>query len=550
MAQIKPKPVKRGKKKETPKQESDNFLNAPIELLVLSETDLQARRRKHLNTDNLKELTESVKSVGIINPITVRRIHNKFEIISGERRYKAAKKAGLKSVPVIIRDVTDEQILEVQVIENIQREDVHPMDEAFGYQELLKSGRYNEQKVAERFGKSLSYVHKRLRLNNLIPDVQKAFYDGEIFYVVALEFSRLADDQQKDMWKWWNNANEWQKNLSSLKDKIQRNYYLLLKDAPFNKRDKNLHPEAGSCNDCPFRSGFNKSLFDDITNDTCMKPDCYREKTRLHIEKKTAEAKEAGKDLIQVSTQWYKDKSFPEGAVLGNQYEVYDPEDENHKEEDFVDAVIVHTSSYEGDQLGKIVKIKMKSDEYEDEEENISEEEKLKLQKKREQDEFNKKVEIEVNRRIISSVLLQLKAEDVSEQFISYLSFLINESIFNDYDEEDALEYFGITGEIFEKEFSGKIQKYFSSLNHLKKYEFITVMILDRAGLLNHWNPGTEKNPIVIDYCNQYGINIKELRKQVRKELKTAAKNSPDTAQSEEETYQQDKALQEITEEE
>src|SRR5574338_1120072 len=106
--------------------------------------------RSEVDKNNLTELADSIRAVGIINPITVRNLNkdamqeaingNKFEIVSGERRFKAAEIAGLKTIPVIIRDLSDDQMMEVIIIENLQRKEVHPLDEATGFDFLMKTG--------------------------------------------------------------------------------------------------------------------------------------------------------------------------------------------------------------------------------------------------------------------------------------------------------------------------------------------------------------------------------------------------------------------------
>ena len=123
--------------------------------------------RKNFNEDALAELAESIKQHGIVQPIVVSRKKDYFEIIAGERRWRAAKMAGLKKVPVVIKDYTPREIMEIALIENIQREDLNPVEEAKAYQRLIKEYNLKQDEVAERVSKSRTTVTNALRLLKL-----------------------------------------------------------------------------------------------------------------------------------------------------------------------------------------------------------------------------------------------------------------------------------------------------------------------------------------------------------------------------------------------
>ena len=110
--------------------------------------------RKNFDENAMEELTESVKQYGIIQPLIVRKKENYYEIIAGERRWRAAKMAGLKEVPVVIRNYTDEEIMEISLIENIQRENLNPIEEAMAYQLLIKEFHLKQEDIAARVSKS------------------------------------------------------------------------------------------------------------------------------------------------------------------------------------------------------------------------------------------------------------------------------------------------------------------------------------------------------------------------------------------------------------
>ena len=136
--------------------------------------------RKFFKEEALEELSQSIKEYGIIQPLTVRRVGEKFELVAGERRWRAAKKAGLKEVPVIIRDYTDQEIVEISLIENIQREDLNPIEEALAYKRLLTEFNLKQDEVAERVSKSRTAVTNSMRLLKLCDEVQQMIIDDMI----------------------------------------------------------------------------------------------------------------------------------------------------------------------------------------------------------------------------------------------------------------------------------------------------------------------------------------------------------------------------------
>jgi ParB family transcriptional regulator, chromosome partitioning protein len=137
--------------------------------------------RTHFDQQALQELAESIKVHGIIQPITVRRLaHNQYQLISGERRFQASKLAGLKSVPAYIRSADDQQMLEMALIENIQRENLNAIEVALSYQRLITECNLNQEALGDRVGKNRATVTNYLRLLKLPPDIQIAVRDNRI----------------------------------------------------------------------------------------------------------------------------------------------------------------------------------------------------------------------------------------------------------------------------------------------------------------------------------------------------------------------------------
>ena len=150
--------------------------------ILLSEIETNPfQPRKYFDENSLKELAESIRVHGIIQPLTVRRLsQNRYQLISGERRLTASKQAGLKSVPAFIRSANDQQMLEMALIENIQRENLNPIEIALSYQRLITECNLKQEELGERVGKNRSTVTNYLRLLKLPPDIQIALRDNKL----------------------------------------------------------------------------------------------------------------------------------------------------------------------------------------------------------------------------------------------------------------------------------------------------------------------------------------------------------------------------------
>ena len=158
-------------------------MNAEKEILYVTiEEVIPNRFQPRLSFDeaSLKELAESIKQHGIIQPLVVRKIEDKYEIIAGERRYKAATIAGRTKIPVVVAELDDKQSAEVALIENVQRKDLTAIEEARSYQKILDMGQTTQEQLAERIGLSQAAISNKLRLLNLTPEVQDALMKGNI----------------------------------------------------------------------------------------------------------------------------------------------------------------------------------------------------------------------------------------------------------------------------------------------------------------------------------------------------------------------------------
>jgi len=158
--------------------ESGGVKRLPVEFIIAN----RANPRRTFDNEQLEELTNSIREKGVMQPLLVRPSDdpNIFEIIAGERRWRAAQKAGLHDVPVIVRDVDDKEALELAIIENVQRADLNPLEEAMGYGQLIEQFDYTQQDLAQVIGKSRSHVANTLRLLRLPEDVRSMVASGTL----------------------------------------------------------------------------------------------------------------------------------------------------------------------------------------------------------------------------------------------------------------------------------------------------------------------------------------------------------------------------------
>jgi ParB family chromosome partitioning protein len=238
--------------------------------------------RRTFEESKLHELAESIRQHGLIQPITVRPNSDCFEIVAGARRFRAAQLAELFAIPARIVDIDDAQAQEWQLVENSMRVDVHPYEEAEGFQRLLDIPGYDVATLVEKSGKSASHIYARLSLLQLIPEVAEAFIQERITASHANLIARIPQESQaaafEQCWrKDWKDEEAHLLPAKFLSAWIQTNLYLSLADAPFDREDPTLNPAAGACVTCPRRSGYNTSLFSDVTDgDQCLSGPCYQ----------------------------------------------------------------------------------------------------------------------------------------------------------------------------------------------------------------------------------------------------------------------------------
>ena len=177
------------KEKKTEKNSGDTVLK------ISQIEPNKSQPRKNFNEDSLQELADSIKQFGIIQPLVVQKKDKYYEIIAGERRWRAARIAGLKEVPVIIKDYSEQEVVEIALIENIQREDLNPIEEAQAYKRLLEEYNLKQDEVAERVSKSRTAVTNSMRLLKLSDKVQEMLIDEMITSGHARAILAIEDEE-------------------------------------------------------------------------------------------------------------------------------------------------------------------------------------------------------------------------------------------------------------------------------------------------------------------------------------------------------------------
>lgn len=178
---------------ELPTSMEERILQIPIS--NISPNPYQPREK--INPAELQGLAESIKNNGIIQPLLLRRIENGYQLIAGERRINAAKMVGLKTVPVIVKEATDSDVLRLALIENLQRENLNPIEEAKAYRELITKFRFTQESLADVLGKKRTTVTNSLRLLTLPPDIQEEIINGRITPGHARVILSIANNKDK-----------------------------------------------------------------------------------------------------------------------------------------------------------------------------------------------------------------------------------------------------------------------------------------------------------------------------------------------------------------
>ena len=261
--------------------------------------------RKTFDQESLLELAQNIKENGLVQPITIRKrpkdSETKYEIVCGERRYRAVCINGDAEIQCIIKDLDDKHAFAAMIIENLQRQDVDPIEEAAAIAKLWNNG--NTMLVAEiakLLGKSNSYVTGRIQLSNIIPEFVPLLHDGRVYVVHLIEISKLTHEQQKSLFEeCFSEAcmARWKQKyltIDMLREMIDEHVMNVLDTAKFDIRDGS-YSCGHDCEGCPFNTKNKPESFKDANRPRCMKSECFTQKTMEHI---LREAKESGLTIV------------------------------------------------------------------------------------------------------------------------------------------------------------------------------------------------------------------------------------------------------------
>lgn len=288
---------------------TSNLQNIPISSITMIRNYRDVDPITEKDADIL-ELAESIKKHEVMQPVLLRPKKGKpnhYELIFGHRRLVASTVAKRETIPANIREIADADILEIQVTENLQRKDVHPMDEAVAFKSLQDGKKYSVDEIALRFGKKPDYITQRLKLNDLIPEAQKAFQTKGTTMLLghAILIARVEPADQKQILKDRRDFG----SVPNLAEYISKNIMRNLSSAAFNTKDEKLFPQAGPCTTCPKRTGGNPQLFADISSpDRCMDKTCFETKTNIAFSAKLQEIIDTQPNVIIVRDYYDKVK--------------------------------------------------------------------------------------------------------------------------------------------------------------------------------------------------------------------------------------------------
>lgn len=305
-----------------PKLDVPELVNVPPLQAINSPTN--PRRRRGLDLDSLRTLADSIIAHGLGNPILVRPLpHTRleetsgmdprpsYEVIAGERRWRAAQMAELPSMPMVVRHMDDQAVLEMQLVENIEREDLDPMEEAEGFALLREKLGYTVEQIADKMGKGRgpSYVRKRMKLLDLTPESREAMYDGTLQLSTGLLVARYPADKQAAAIKLiagmatkGTDGTVVPAPFREVSLALYRKFATILKTAAFDITDHTLVMTAGPCTTCTKRTRAHEDLFAESTDageDSCLDSQCWDDKKAAHVQRVHANAQARGLQVIE-----------------------------------------------------------------------------------------------------------------------------------------------------------------------------------------------------------------------------------------------------------
>ena len=296
----------------SPKQE---YHEISVYQISPSESEPQKERQLEFTEENIAEMANSIRAEGVIQPILVRPLADGFELVAGERRWRGAMAAGLEKIPAVIRNLTDEKVIKLQLHENLKRHGIHPLQEAFTYDYMSRKQGKSLEEIADEAGKKIGYVAQRKRLVHLSDKVKDFFRRNDITVSHALEIAKFPIKDQDEVLELAFNSFGYTTQalypMSRFTENIQKFFLLRLDKAPFSLTSKDLGNVP--CVECGYRTSAQPLLFtqQSANDDSCTFRGCWNNKVVKNekLEKEKAEAKasktakKSVKDLIEPKTE-------------------------------------------------------------------------------------------------------------------------------------------------------------------------------------------------------------------------------------------------------
>lgn len=297
--------------------------NLELDVGLIDSSPTQPRR--NFDPVLLQELADDIKVHGVLQDVLARpspKKKGRFELVFGERRVRASRLAGLQMIPAKVRNLTDAEVIEIQIVENAKRSDIHPLEEADAYEALHKKHGYSIEEIAAKVAKSTATIYARLKFCTLTEGARKAFLEGKLDAAKALLLARIPhEDLQKKALAEITKVDSYRKEAPSFREAqeiVRKNFMLRLVDAPFDRADAKLVEGTPACSACPKRTGNQRELFSDLEtkDDLCTDTKCFKQKTDAAWAKKTEEAKAQG---VKVLADSEAKKVFGHGGHINYQ---------------------------------------------------------------------------------------------------------------------------------------------------------------------------------------------------------------------------------------
>jgi ParB/RepB/Spo0J family partition protein len=299
--------------------------------------------RKTFNPATLHELADSIKEKGVIQPILLRPIEGlqPFEIVCGARRVRASRLAGKEEIVAIVADLDDRQVLEVHLIENAQREDVPPLEEAEGYQQLIDEHGHTLATLAKKTGKSEHHIALRIKLLDLSANAREALGEGRINIGHANLLARLSIDNQEQLMSWllpyYEKDCATKATIALLRNHIESKVYRQISQAPFSISEKYLLAGVPACTECPKNSAAQTALFAELSGHAvCTDGKCFDSKLEQHLKIELKKAEDGKSKLILISS--HHDGDYDTLAIPVDTYKVAEPRDKSAEKALLVDG--------------------------------------------------------------------------------------------------------------------------------------------------------------------------------------------------------------------